>query len=276
MAIFNTVPPLKAGSGIQFDGESISTRATPRNLLDNSNFLQPVNQRLQTTYKGPVYTIDRWRLWQAAGAVNVTDLGIAVSGDRLFSYVGLGLVDEDGLYTLAAKTSDGALDVVAGVPRSGVAGAKCHIGYDANADKAWVALEGGHTYVWAALYEGVYTAETLPEYQPKGYSAELQECMRYFSCIRAWRAVQGDIGWDGSTVFFARIPTIMRINPTASNIKGTLYANGSAINIDEVPAEAINSGDGLQIRMTTKHTEVARHAGFLELGNVGINFSADL
>jgi hypothetical protein len=33
---------------------------------------------------------------------------------------------------------------------------------------------------WMALYEGEYTAETLPEYQPKGYAAELQECRRYY------------------------------------------------------------------------------------------------
>lgn len=33
---------------------------------------------------------------------------------------------------------------------------------------------------WAALYEGEYTAETLPEYVPKGYAVELAECQRYF------------------------------------------------------------------------------------------------
>ena len=36
------------------------------------------------------------------------------------------------------------------------------------------------TIRWAALYEGEYTAETLPEYQPKGYGAELAECQRYY------------------------------------------------------------------------------------------------
>ena len=33
---------------------------------------------------------------------------------------------------------------------------------------------------YAALYEGEYTAETLPEYQSKGYGSELAECRRYF------------------------------------------------------------------------------------------------
>ena len=36
---------------------------------------------------------------------------------------------------------------------------------------------------WAALYEGSYTAETLPPYVPNGYAAELAECQRYFERI---------------------------------------------------------------------------------------------
>ena len=31
-----------------------------------------------------------------------------------------------------------------------------------------------------ALYPGEYTAEPIPEYQPKGYAAELAECQRYY------------------------------------------------------------------------------------------------
>lgn len=37
--------------------------------------------------------------------------------------------------------------------------------------------------LWAALYEGKYTADTLPAYQPKGYTAELMECRRYYQVI---------------------------------------------------------------------------------------------
>ena len=39
---------------------------------------------------------------------------------------------------------------------------------------------GSVKIVWAALYEGSYTADTLPAYQPKGYAAELAECQRYY------------------------------------------------------------------------------------------------
>ena len=42
---------------------------------------------------------------------------------------------------------------------------------------------GSISVEWAALYEGAYDASTLPAYQPKGYSAELAECRRYYKVI---------------------------------------------------------------------------------------------
>ena len=45
-----------------------------------------------------------------------------------------------------------------------------------------IVVAEGYTIIvdWAALYEGSYTADTLPAYQPKGYAAELAECQRYY------------------------------------------------------------------------------------------------
>ena len=63
MAIFNTVPPLKAGSGIQFDGEVISTGAAPRNWLDNSDFTNLVAQaKIGDKHGNVAYAADRWKL----------------------------------------------------------------------------------------------------------------------------------------------------------------------------------------------------------------------
>lgn len=83
------------------------------------------------------------------------------------------------------------------------------------------------TVVWAALYEGEYTAETLPEYQPKGYAAELAECMRYqyilpigvssspFGVCYAISAT--------SVRCFISIPTGMRVsNPSVEYLKGSV------------------------------------------------------
>ena len=69
--------------------------------------------------------------------------------------------------------------------------------------------------VWAALYEGAYTADALPAYQPKGYAAELAECQRYdVHCGEAsWMTGLFKVG-DGLIV---EIPTANNIripNPT--------------------------------------------------------------
>ena len=46
--------------------------------------------------------------------------------------------------------------------------------------------------IWAAIYEGTYTADTLPPYVPKGYGAELLECQRYYrELVVLWGTAMG-------------------------------------------------------------------------------------
>ena len=66
---------------------------------------------------------------------------------------------------------------------------------------------------WAALYEGEYTAETLPPYVPKGYAAELAECLRYYRKIKADNETFA--GYAARGVAYAFIPLqTMRIKPS--------------------------------------------------------------
>ena len=105
MAIFNAVPPLAAGTGLTFDGETIALAADAtlskqglaadakatgdtirkaadsRNLLDNWDFSRPVNQRGKTSYSGTtIYTIDRWMIAPATGTAAVVPGGIKLTG----------------------------------------------------------------------------------------------------------------------------------------------------------------------------------------------------
>lgn len=174
MAIFNTVPPLAAGAGIKFDGERISTAAAPRNLLDNSDFRNPVNQRGQTSYTGE-YGIDRWRVWNSDTLT--VNSGYITGNGYVFQYF-LPSEVQNRVHTLAAKKTDGSILLYIKNPHEAysVADNGLGLGLDTN---VVVSLKTG-SYLWAALYEGSYTAETLPEYQPKGYGAELAECKRYY------------------------------------------------------------------------------------------------
>ena len=139
----------------------------PRNLLDNSDFTNPVNQRGATAYNtNNAYAIDRWIIengtcWVVENFVSVSAGGYLVQ--RVPAYV----MAETKTYTLATMDVSGSVKV---------------------AEAAGMVLfddgtHGYHTvkilpgeYIWAALYEGSYTADTLPPYVPKGYAAELAEC----------------------------------------------------------------------------------------------------
>ena len=278
MAIFNTVPPLKAGSGIQFDGEVISTGAAPRNLLDNSNFLNPVNQRLQSTYTGIGYTIDRWKLLGADSTVVIANDGIAVqsSDNYLQQYIEYERAGKNNTYTLAVKTADGTVEVICGKPDDNVIGTKCSLSISDYLNAVRISLYPGHTYVWAALYEGTYSADTLPEYQPKGYAEERLACTRYFMVANAWRPIYGNVSWNGQISVTVPTPVEMRINPTGTVIKGTLYVNGVNININENPAYVIKTSNGLQVILSTKAEANAKHNCAIEINDTDIYFSADL
>lgn len=159
MAIFNTVPPLAAGPGIKFDGERISTAAAPRNWLDNSDFTNLVAQAgIGGKHGNVAYAADRWKL--TSGTVTYT----AGTGLKL-----------NGTITQVLKKAP--------------TGGSCFVGMASGT--ATIALNGniititssGGVIKWAALYAEEYTEATKPEYQPKGYGAELAECQLYYQKI---------------------------------------------------------------------------------------------
>ena len=167
----------------------------PRNLLDNSDFTNPVNQRGQTSYTGG-YGIDRWQ--NSNSTITLTDDGLKLTKtdtNNVSKFVGTILpenINANSVYTVAISVNgvvetfnsafpktNGESYVIDGDTINGEFGkaASCYvIRYVFNQSIEYM-IE------WAALYEGSYTAETLPPYVPKGYAVELAECMRYFERI---------------------------------------------------------------------------------------------
>lgn len=198
MAIFNTVPPLAAGAGIKFDGERISTAAAPRNLLDNSDFRNPVNQRGATSKDTTGYFIDRWIIQNIDTTASIDENGMNVYSDSdnlIYQRISEG-VEVGKVYTFAVGLSDGTVGVMSfelttttssfawlKLPLKVTSALSIGIGHSATIP-LFVAFTNSQNSVirtiWAALYEGEYTAATLPEYHPKGYAAELAGCQRYY------------------------------------------------------------------------------------------------
>lgn len=231
------------------------------NLLDNSNFLDPINQRGLTTYTGAGYTIDRWRNWYTTSSVSIGDKGLVVTAEYIFQFFPDGFVSADKTYTLAAKLSDGTITRVIGTfDGQEHSSGKCGFYYSETAQANGVYLAPGYTYEWAALYEGEYTADTLPPYVPKGYAVEQLACQRYFCNIfpvNTTAAQQvGAMGIATSSTqitFFVATPSSMRKNPSVSisGLKARDVIAGTNIDITSVYSSSVTA-NGIWIFATVE------------------------
>ena len=243
---FVAIPSIKGDKGDKGDAGSVTAvngrlpdsggnvklgAVHPANLLDNSDFRNPVNQRGQTSYSGEankdVYTIDRWLFsWQADGRITLGDGYItkeaaesaAESGATyavLTQKIDEKLIDGQKTYTAALMMADGTLYVYSGKPANGFGDwdNSIWVGYPYENPAFQIRTGLSGNMLWAALYEGEYTADTLPPYVPKGYAAELAECRRYYidfgdTIFRSTK--KSDTMW----ALNVQLPTNMRVIPT--------------------------------------------------------------
>ena len=209
-----TLPPyVPKGKHVEMLNCGVSL--TPHNLLDNSDFRNPVNQRGKTSYKGG-YGIDRWKQWSNNHTTNVQNGHITVS--IIQQYIGLP-IDFDAVYTMAARKTDGTILCISGTFSKKINKDGLRLDYDTNTDgskKPYVCINAAGDYLWSALYEGSYTAETLPPYVPKGYAAELAECQRYYYRMNLVNAPCLGSGWAyrKNNRIPIVLPMTMRITPT--------------------------------------------------------------
>lgn len=237
-------------------GTCYNVCVAPRNILDNSYFPSAylINQRGITSQVGGGYGVDRWRA-DGSGTITVAANGITLKDEiSLRQPVQL----KAGTYTLAFKLTNGKLLIIS----FQFDGAETHktIYSDATMAGAYVnyykhekgvvtcqfVLSNGYEYTleWAALYEGEYTADTLPAYQYKGYAAELLECQRYYIKI----ATQPINGWCynwGRVAAFVSLPVKMRVPyPTVVLAQETpnFYVNATAYNAALEGSTSVENG----------------------------------
>lgn len=216
------------------------------NLLDNSDFTNPVNQRGVTTTTDTGYNIDRWLKNNVSGIFSVGNgyVSMQANGAYWFFEQNVSGLKSGKTYTVAFCDDNGDIVLESFVLSTTMTretdktfnttkiAVKLAMAYKANGVYA-VSLRGSDTTVlrliWAALYEGEYTADTLPDYVPKGYAAELAECQRYY--YQTWNGAKPA---SGSTIpgvetktaiaagrlAMVKFPVTMRISPTI-----TLYTS---------------------------------------------------
>lgn len=250
----------------------------PYNILDNSYFAEVVNQRGQTTYTSG-YGIDRWTtaLTVTVGDGFVRFANTSTSARVLYFRWPLGTLKAGKIYTFAYKKTDGTVKALTNVCGDGTRTPSAYtedgirFGIGANMgecdEMANNFLVGASVDLeWCAVYEGEYTAETLPEYQPKGYAAELAECQRYYWQTSGWTGFNGYKGASAARVMIY-LPTVMRATPTFNAsvplrvaVNGTSYTDitvssvelkGTIVNLFLGTASSIPKDNAIALIPTT-------------------------
>lgn len=220
--------PIQVGTPLNADTlkvmmAELRTYSDARNLLDNSDFRNPVNQRGNTRYADTAqYTIDRWRTTNKIGVVvekgyiRVSCASDASARNGFTQDLPSEKTPTPGeAVTVAYEDMNGNVYVASGtMPESGYlnlfsnteVGVRLY-GADGPARLAFMVPVGEQISIrWIALYEGEYTKETLPKYRPKDFSAELIECMRYYQ-IRS----TGDVAAVDLRPTMRAVPAITKV-----------------------------------------------------------------
>ena len=180
-----TMHALEADGSLAWIGEK------PRNLADNPNFSNPINQRgivSGQTITNWDYFIDRWGIRADSGTINFLDNAIEASAT-----IGQPLDPEifktGETVTAAAEWADGTICVGTGtISRSNVYsqfssetinGHNVFVSDEGNGVNVVFNISAG-TIKWAALYRGSYTAKTLPPWVAPDPVIELTKCQTYF------------------------------------------------------------------------------------------------
>lgn len=170
-------------------------RANPYNYLDNSNFRNPVNQRGQTSYTGTSYKIDRWASYYTDSELTINNGYISVRNNGVYQLVPFA----DMVFSAFACRTSGEI-------------VKLQTQNNSSHGTTTVFLPTGD-WLWAALYEGEYTEETIPDYHPKGFAHELLECQRYYVELDHYALGTGYSGSGGDVTIFINTPIQMRAVP---------------------------------------------------------------
>ena len=282
-------PDVIASDSSKLGGKAPEYYLQPMNLLDNSDFTNPVNQRgvSSGTLTDWNYFIDRWRCLNNC-TYELTDSGIRITGGAIAQSLAEGAKDNGKTYTFAVCLSTGTIRILAyTLPETDVFGwtvfnnkeytdVTLEAGGDSQNYNVLIKKKSDFTIRWAALYEGSYTAETLPPYVPKGYVAELAECDMYYRPLGDnVMSVIGMTSSDGGNALLKSTrPMRDNIKPTIIN-NGTLYArvNGADYTVTNV---RINKSDnsGVEILITAENVP-AKQAAILH-GSALLALSRDL
>ena len=254
--------------GLDADGstEWLGSNKPLRNLLDNSDFRKPVNQRGQSSYTGTGYGVDRWYGIDYTISISDENIELNKSGSGsgyLLQYLVPETLQYEKSYTMAINLANGitlcgnaayseSTNQMLFLLKDNIALSIDKLTSQSKLQVVITLIQGNLLIKSAALYEGSYTADTLPPYTPKGYAAELAECQRYYVKLKNSRSgyqpfATGVGNSVNQGVFNIQTPVQMRSLPTISYDKLRIVGKGS----DYVPVKSITPVDIVGSSTTT-------------------------
>ena len=209
-------------------------KAAPRNLLDNSDFTNLVAQAgFGGKHGSATFLADRWRITGESVVLDVGKRVLSFGGGKL-QYIEQRLSPEAAwkrvtfavkAHSVSGRTNLSEVDAKSGhndvTIKDGVTLHTFVCGSNTGV-RLWSDSPSSLVIDWVALYEGEYTAETLPEYQPKGYGAELAECQRYYLQFSGLEPVAVGYGYSANGVLVVVAIPAMRARASVV-ISGTIY-----------------------------------------------------
>ncbi len=222
-------------SGLSYVAPSCFLAGSNENLLVNTNFLHPVNQRGQSSYStANKYGCDRWRL-TSNSTVSVGDTGLVVTGSIVQPIEGLaGLAGQT--FVLSAKQAGSGVQSVSGILSSTpIQSGGYAMSFVLSGDHVLVTLGVG-TWEWVKLELGEYPSS----FSPRPYADEMELCRLYYQTFdnAIYAPVIQYTGGYGYAYF-----TIdqMRTKPTLSYSSAHAYKSSDNSSMGEASATAYSS-----------------------------------
>lgn len=175
------------------------------NLLINSNFMDPINQRGETTYSGNAYGIDRWKGATVGSSIGISGSGVFITG-QITQYVEMKSSNIGRTMTMSSCDSNGNIKSITGeLDTSSVSGNNMSFVYNGSKYSIAASIGGGTRYRWVKLEFG--SSPTL--YVPRSRAEEVMLCLRYY-----WRIQQtnSDFNYFGGGIANASTNTYFTIN----------------------------------------------------------------
>lgn len=203
----------------EYASKEYADTRNPYNYAHNSDFTQFIAQagigekHCKTAY----YAGDRWILHSGTVTGEARADGHGYSNIRLNGTIVQIVENAPDVGTAAIEMVSGTADIL-------------------YTDGVIVINSNGGVIKNVRLFKGAYTADNVPNYQPKGYGAELAECQRYFIRYSASEEVIFLIcGVSSSRIYGTlHLPVNMRVGPslTYHNVNVYPYTSGDSIAIN--------------------------------------------